>query len=176
MRERYRVIARVEKTHGRRGEVVTVPVHGLPLLVREGLEVAVVPPQLKGSRWHTVTETADDGRAGQLVSLSGISKIGEADELVGRYLLAKRSDLPDDLELRDAQRLVGRQVADEGNGLVGTIDEVMVGPANDVWVISFDGIGEVLLPVIGQVVSEVPREGTITVDATGFIDEEGGSR
>ena len=176
MRERYRVIARVEKTHGRRGEVVTVPVHGLPLLVREGLEVAVVPPQLKGSRWHTVTEAGEGDRAGQLVALSGVGTIADAEELVGRCLLARRSDLPDDLELRDAARLVGRRVQDEKNALLGTIDEVMVGPANDVWVIATDDGGEVLLPVIGQVVSEVPEEGAISVDATGFIERKEESR
>ena len=176
MRERYRVIARVEKTHGRRGEVVTVPVHGLPLLVHEGLRVAVVPPQLKGSRWHTVIGADEDGRAGQLVLLSGATEIGDAEKLVGRYLLARRSDLPDDLELRDAARLVGRQVTDERNGLLGTIEEVMVGPANDVWVIEFEGAGEVLLPVIGQVVSEVPEDGAIAVDATGFVNGGVGNR
>lgn len=173
MRERYRVIARVEKPHGRRGEVVTVPVHGLPSLVREGLTVAVVPPQLKGSRWHTVESVEEDARAGQLVGLSGVDKIGEAEELVGRYLLARREDLPDDLELRDAARLVGRRVADEATGLAGVIDEVMVGPANDVWVVLTDDGGEVLLPVIASVVGEVPEEGPIVVSATGFYDAGG---
>lgn len=46
----YRVIARVVKAHGKKGEVVTVPVHGLPSLMHEGLSVCVVPPRLKGPR------------------------------------------------------------------------------------------------------------------------------
>ena len=92
MRDRYRRIARVEKTHGRQGEVVTVPVRGLPSLVREGLTVAVVPPALKGSRWHRVVSCEGDGRSGSLVALSGVSDLTAAESLVGRYLLARESD------------------------------------------------------------------------------------
>lgn len=82
---------------------MTVPVHGLPSLMREGLKVAVVPPQLKGSRWHTVEEATDDGRAGQLVSFADVTTIDGAQGLVGRYVLASREDLPDDFELRNVE-------------------------------------------------------------------------
>ena len=129
--------------------------------MREGLKVAVVPPQLKGSRWHTVEEATDDGRAGQLVSFADVTTIDGAQGLVGRYVLASREDLPDDFELRNVELLVGRQVTDEGLGLSGTIAEVMVGPANA-------GEGELLLPVIDQVVGEVPEKGAIPVNAAGF--------
>ena len=70
----------MEKTHGKRGEVVTVPVHGLPPMLREGLEVFVVPPALKGPRSLMVRE-ADLGRSGQLVALEGVTGIGEAERL-----------------------------------------------------------------------------------------------
>ena len=170
MQERYRCIARVEKPHGRRGEVVTVPVHGLPSLVREGLRVAVVPPALKGDRWHVVTNVEEDSRAGSLVSLSGVVCLDDSEALVGRYLLASVNDLPDDLALHDAGSLIGREVHDVNEGPLGTIAEVMVGPANDVWVVRGKR-GEVLLPVINSVVSEVADEGPITVDATGFLGD-----
>ena len=147
---------------------MTVPVHGLPSLMREGLKVAVVPPQLKGSRWHTVEEATDDGRAGQLVSFADVTTIDGAQGLVGRYVLASREDLPDEkLDVSELE-VVGRQVTDEGLGLSGTIAEVMVGPANDVWVIDVAGEGELLLPVIDQVVGEVPEKGAIPVNAAGF--------
>lgn len=141
--------------------------------MHEGLKVAVVPPQLKGSRWHKVAEATDDGRAGQLVSLSGVDSIDGAQGLVGRYVLASRDDLPEDFELKNAELLVGREVEDSELGLSGTITEVMVGPANDVWVIDVTGEGELLLPVIDQVIGEVPEKGTIPVNAQGFY--QGGS-
>lgn len=169
MRDRYRVIARVEKSHGRTGEVVTVAVHGLPPLVREGLEVFVVPPRLKGPRSYVVKRVSE-GAHGQLVSLSGVTGINEADGLCGRYLLAREKDLPDDVALHDAEALFGREVTDESLGFLGTIEEVMVGPANDVWVIE-GPFGEVLVPVVEDVVLEVPDTGAIGVRVpSGLVD------
>ena len=162
MRDHFRVIARVQKAHGRKGEVVTGPVHDLPSLMREGLEVAVVPPPLRGDRWHTVLSAFADDRAGSLVSLSGVLSIADAEELVGSHLLARAEDLPSDLALHDPQRLVGRVVRDERDGSHGVIEEVMVGPANDVWVVRGER-GELLVPVVSEVVAEVAPEGEIVV-------------
>lgn len=162
MRERYRTIARVAKARGRRGEVVTEPVHGLPSLVREGLEVAVLPPEFKGPRWRTVVSASGEGRAGRLVALSGVDDVSSAERLVGRFLLARERDLPEDLALHDPERLVGREVVGKGDGRRARIREVMSGPANDVWVLDVDG-GEVLVPVVDEVVSAVPDEGPIPI-------------
>ena len=175
MRERYRTIARVEKTHGRRGEVVTVSVHGLPSLVREGLEVAPVPPELTGPRWRTVTSCSSDGREGQLVALGGVADLDGAERLVGKLLLAREADLPEDLALHDAGRLVGREVADTRLGALGSIAEVLRGPANDVWVVR-GPMGECLLPVVDAVVSEVPDEGPVAVRVPAGLEPGGGAR
>ena len=162
MRDRFRVIARVQKAHGRRGEVVTVPVHGLPPVVREGLSVAVVPPPLRGERWHEVVSVSGDSRSGSLVALSGVTTIEDAEALVGAYLIARAEDLPADLALHDPERLVGRVVRDARDGAVGVIEEVMTGPANDVWVVRGEH-GELLVPVVDAVVREVAPEGEIAV-------------
>ena len=168
MRERYRCIARVQKSHGKRGEVVAVPVHGLPAVLAEGLDVCVVPPQLKGERWRTVVSCYEDDRGGSLIALSGIDDIGSAKKLAGRYLLAREGDLPDDLDLHDVDRLLGREVEDAALGMRGQIVEVMRGVANDVWVIDAQG-EEVLLPVVEHVVADVPAQGPISVNAKGFL-------
>ncbi len=173
MRERYRTIARVVKAHGRRGEVVTVSVHDLPSLVREGLEVAVLPPELLGPRWRMVTSCGSDDRGGQLVGLSGVGDIASAEGLVGKYLLARRSDLPDDLDLHDPRALLGREVVDGRLGALGTIDEVMRGPANDVWVVRGE-LGETLLPVVDAVVGMPPDEGPIPVRVPAGLEPSGG--
>ena len=175
MRERFRNIARVEKTHGRRGEVVTVPVHGLPPVLREGMTVAVVPPPPKGTRWHEVLSCEEGGRSGQRAALSGVSTIAAAEELVGRYLLVSEVSLPADLALHDPERLVGREVEDDSGRALGSISEVMLGPANDVWVVRGE-LGEVLLPVIDEVVSEVPAEGPIRVSLPAGLLDEGRGR
>ena len=157
------------KPHGNRGEVVTVPVHGLPPLLCAGMTVAAVPPALKASRWHTVRDATSDGGTGQLVALTGARTIGEAEELVGKTLLARVSELPKDYELSDVDALLGRQVCDRRLGLLGTIVEVLRGPANDVWVVDEGAYGELLLPVIPDVVEGVPANGSIVVDVPAGI-------
>lgn len=142
---------------------MTVPVHGLPPLLHEGLEVSIVPPTLKGPRSRVVTSVSGD-EGGMLVSLRGVDDLNAAEHLVGRTLLARWDDLPDGFELHDADALVGREVQDARFGDLGSITEVMRGPANDVWVVEGPR-GEVLLPVVNEVVSSVPPTGPIQVSA-----------
>lgn len=169
MRERYKIIARVEKPHGKKGEVVTVPVHGLPAVVREGMTVAVVPPLLKRGRWHKVLSVEQDARAGSLVALSGVRSLADADELAGRYLLASREELPEGIDLMDADLMVGREVVlDDGPARV---DQVMRGPANDVWVLR-RGPLELLLPVVAGVVAQDARTGAVTAHVPAGLEWE----
>ena len=140
---------------------MTVPVHGLPLVLDDGMEVVPVPPALKGARTFRVTSVSD-GPAGQLVSLAGITSIGAASELVGKTLLVHEEDLPDDFALRDVGRLVGREVVDAALGDLGRIDEVMRGVANDVWVVRGPH-GEVLIPVVDEFIVSLGDEGPISV-------------
>lgn len=144
------------KSHGTKGEVVTVPVNGLPLLLHEGLEVAIVPPPLRGSRWHTVRRVSAGG-SGQLAALSGVRDLAGARDLVGSTLLARETDLPEDLLLHDPVSLVGLAVRDARLGELGLIEEVMQGPANDVWVVRGES-GEVLVPVVDEVVLGIVEE------------------
>ena len=141
---------------------MTVPVHGLPPLLREGLVVVVVPPPLKETRWHEVLSVTDDGRQGSLVLLSGCTGIADAEAVCGCTLLARVDDLPDDYLLHDADALIGREVCDATHGSLGVINEVLMGAAQDVWVIE-GPYGEVMLPVVSEFIDEVPQEGTIRV-------------
>lgn len=161
MADTYRSIAHIEKTHGRKGEVVAVPAHGLPFMLHEGMSVVLVPPPLKGLRDHVVMSCVD-GRAGQLVRLTGIKTLAESSAIVGKTVLARESDLPGDYALHDADALIGRTVMDERLGLLGTITQVMRTPAHDVWVVN--GIrGEVLVPVVDAIVGDYVSEGSLSV-------------
>ena len=182
MPREYRIIARVAKPHGKRGEVVAEPVDGLPPLLAPGMRVALVPPLLRRDRWHEVLR-ADEGERAQLVSLSGVRDIGHAEELAGSYVLAAVDELPEDLALYDEGWLIGREVVDEAFGPLGTIAELLRGPANDAWVIEGPR-GELIVPVVEHLVGELPDEGPILIharreDLVGLADDpaepEGGA-
>ena len=165
-------IASCVKTHGRNGEVVVVPIHGLASYMREGLEVALVPPALKGDRWKRVASCSGDD-AGQLVAFEGVTSIDEAAALVGKTVLVRASDLPEGALERSPEALCGREVEDAELGALGTIVEVLRSPAQDVLVIE-GAYGEVMLPVVDEYVLELPAQGPIRVAAPrGLV--EGGS-
>lgn len=140
------------------------------------MHVVVVPPRLKGSREHVVESVSDSG-AGQLVALSGVRDRGASAELVGHTLLCPASELPEGFDAHDVPSLLGRCVCDARLGTIGTIEEVMVGPANDVWVVRGPR-GEVLVPVVDAYVDPVGPSGTITTHLPGGLvgqdGEEGG--
>lgn len=163
MRPQYKHIARVVKAHGRTGEVVAIPVDGLPCILRAGMHVAIVPPQLKRDRFFTI-EGVSNRTGGQLLSLSGVTTIADAESLVGRHILVQDSDLPSTFSLYDSRALVGREVVDVTRGSLGTISEVIYGPANDIWAIQGSD-GELLMPVVEHLLVDVPDAGPITVDA-----------
>ena len=140
---------------------MTVPVNGLPPLLHADMHVALVPPQLKRDRFHTVEEVVD-GDTGQLVALSGSRSMTDAESLVGSYVLAPMDELPEEVELMDDSWLEGREVVDERLGSLGTIAEVLRGPANDAWVIQGPQ-GEVIIPVVEHLLVDVPDEGAIVV-------------
>ena len=140
---------------------MTVPVHGLPLVLDAGMEVVPVPPALKGARSLKVASVSD-GPTGQLVAFRGVTGIGPASELVGKVLLVREGELPSTFALHDVVSLVGREVVDETFDSLGNIEEVMQGVANDVWVVR-GSHGEVLVPVVDEFVCSLPAEGPILV-------------
>ncbi|WP_273383456.1 ribosome maturation factor RimM [Enorma phocaeensis] len=161
------------KTHGKSGEVIALPVRGLPFLVEPGLVVALTPPALDRERFTTV-EGVEESANGYRIALAGIEDLNASEGVVGCYLLAREDDL--ELGLLDVawDDLIDRAVIDGCYGRLGVIKEVIETPANDVW--SIEGpYGTVLLPVIEQVVQAIPEEGPIPVVALdGLIDAKPG--
>lgn len=147
-----------------------VPTDGLPFLLHEGLEVALVPPPLKGPRSFTVS-SCSDGEGGQLVRFAGVQSLGQAAKMVGKTVLVRTKDLSRDFGLYDVRALMGREVHDASKGLLGTICEVLRGPANDVWVVR-GARGEVLIPAVEPLVVSWEADAPIEVDLPrGLVSE-----
>ena len=138
------------------------PVRGLPLVLSEGLSVALTPPALKRDRWCTV-EHLSTGGDGALVSFSGIDYMSDAEAISGCYVLARE----DDIELgpleASVEELSGRAVVDERYGVLGVVRDILELPANDVWVVDGGAYGEVLIPVVEDVIPSIPESGDIAV-------------
>lgn len=144
-------VARIVKTHGLTGEVVVVPIDGLPFIPSVGVEVRFVPPRA-GVGPATVVSSRPTPK-GHLLRFSDVD--GDlARSLVGATLLMRGEDIPEDSTTPEDEEdeFIGAQVVDEERGFIGTVAEVIVTGANDVWVLEGGPFGEVLIPVIDQVV------------------------
>ena len=135
---------------------------GLPFLVREGMRVALTPPARSRDRFMTVEEVSGTGET-RIVRLSGLTSMTDAEEAVSCYLLVREDDLDLDPLVDSFEHLEGRLVVDDRFGELGTIQDIMLNPANDVWVVDGASYGEVLIPVIEQVVQAIPHDGPIPV-------------
>ncbi len=163
-------VGRIVKVHGLNGEVSVAPAAGPPFVFPEGLAVWIVPPTSVPA--ELVIESVRQGPKGPLVKLSGVDTRADAEPLRGRTLLARDSDLPDgwtEVDVTD----VGLKVVDVKRGAIGTVADVIITGANDVWVVHDGPFGEVLVPVIDDVVVEIDEDaGIATVRLLpGLLDE-----
>ena len=164
-------LGRVARTHGLKGEVSVIPATDLPFLLPEGLPVWFVPP-CPGVAEGRV-ESVRRGPKGPLVKVSGIDDISAAEKVVGATLVTRESLDPFG-EAEEELDPVGFVVTDAERGELGVIEDVIVTGANDVWVVRGDRFGEVLLPVIDDVVLELDEEArTVLVRLLpGLLEEE----
>lgn len=146
-------IGRVVKTHGLKGEVSVAVAAGPPFVLSEGLAVWFVPPAPGLPREATITSVRP-GPKGPLAAFSGVSGIDAASRLVGREILARADDLPDEVLDEYESDMTGYSVTDVVHGSLGEVVETIVTGANDVWIVE-GPLGEVLIPVIDDVVLEV---------------------
>lgn len=150
----YRRLGRIVKTHGTRGEVSLALRGGLSPTHLEGLEVWIVPPPESGAVAHAITEVRS-GPKGPLVRISGIESPADAHDVVGRYLLTRGDEQSAE---EDVEALLGFEVHDATRGYVGTVSDVIHTGANDVLVLTDGPYGEVLVPVIPDVMRDTDAQ------------------
>jgi 16S rRNA processing protein RimM len=187
---RFASLGRIQKTHGKDGEVSLRLAHnGEDLQAATEVSSAifnaaclwVIPPPQENRK----LKVAGFRQAGDklLVRFKGVNDRTAARELGGRNLLVECSDL--DTELLDALHAIqeelvseeefglGLEVYSDDYGHLGSVKEVLVTGANLVWVVDGGAHGEVLLPVIDDCILSVNEDlGTAEVKVMeGLIDE-----
>jgi 16S rRNA processing protein RimM len=145
-------IGRVSKTHGLNGEVSVIVAEHLSPKDLIGLEVWFVPPT-PGLRRTRVTNVRP-GPKGPLFSFEDVCDVAVADSLRGHTVLADAAHLP---VVDDEFDPIGFAIVDDRRGPMGTVTDVIVTGANDVWVVE-GPLGEVLLPVIDDVVRTIDED------------------
>lgn len=147
-------VARVVKARGLDGEVAVASIGDLVASIPAGTLLWFVPPP-DSPRAYRLSGVRP-GPKGPIVKLAGVDDPATARALVGTTALAARDALPEDV-LLPPPSLAGLRVFDEEHGDLGSVVDVIVTGANDVLVVE-GAYGEVLIPVIDDVVLDIDRE------------------
>jgi 16S rRNA processing protein RimM len=146
-------IGRVLAARGVRGELRVAPAaRDLSRFARLARVYLEGPAELGGSR--TVL-SARQHNGCILLKLEGIETPEQARALTGREVLVDADDAvalgADEYFVHD---LVGLEVVTDSGRLAGLLEEVLEGPANDVYVVR-GPFGELMVPAVGSVVLKV---------------------
>lgn len=157
------VTGRVVAAHGVLGWVKVEPLTANPRRFRSGNSF-ILEGREGGER--LVLEEVREGRGVLLVKFTACGDRAGAEAVVGRELLVER----DELEECPAgawweSDIIGLEVHTSDGRYLGVVAEVMETGANDVLVVEKEGAGEVLIPMIEEVIARVDtRGGRMVID------------
>jgi 16S rRNA processing protein RimM len=144
-------VGRITRAHGVKGEVAVLPLSQVEERFEPGSRLLAGP----GHRPLTVAEVRPD-RSRLLVTFEELPDRTAAEAVAGAYLFVPSAAVPEPPEGEYwPHQLVGCTVVTDRGDRLGVITEVVRGPANDIWVATGDGGGEILIPALKDVVVSV---------------------
>jgi 16S rRNA processing protein RimM len=147
----------IVRAHGIRGEVILDVMSDLLDCFVEDSEIRVTDRE--GTEKLLTIESARAHKGGMIVKFRGCGTRDDALLLRSHTVWLSRDQIGPLEEGRwFVEDVIGLEVYTEEEELLGTLTDVLHMPANDVYVVKGEG-GEVLLPVIDDVVKEVDIEG-----------------
>lgn len=153
-------IAELAHTKNLNGGLVARSAAGLPLLLSEGMELALVPPVLDAPRRVTVESLRfrDDFEA--VVFFEQVKDAEVAEALVGCHCLARRDELDLDSFEDESEYLTweGWRVFDRTQGFVGEVDCIEDRPLQPLMVVSREGKPDALIPLVEEFIVEIDEE------------------
>ncbi|HEX2052679.1 MAG TPA: ribosome maturation factor RimM [Actinomycetota bacterium] len=163
-RSEFVLVGRVVKPHGLRGEVLLRSESENPDRFAPG--VSLMMGKDADSARPVVIESSRNFKGALLVRFEGIGSMEQAEPLRELLLFVDSSEL-DELDDEDAfweHQVVGLEVFDTAGAPLGTVREVFLRPAQDLWSIETPS-GEVLFPAAKELVVSVDLEaGRAVVD------------
>ncbi|MBS1721476.1 MAG: 16S rRNA processing protein RimM [Armatimonadetes bacterium] len=154
-------VGQVVGTHGVKGGLKVYPLTDFPERFDAGefLYLKGEKRRIKRSSWH---------KSQVRIQLDGIEDMTTAEGLRGEYLTVLESDRPEMDEDQYLERdLVGMEVRTTDGRVVGRLEEIVHGPAQDLF-----RIGDSLVPAVPEFVKEIDLEArTITIHVIpGLLD------
>lgn len=153
--EQFLQVGVISSTHGVRGEVKVFPTTDDP---RRFLDLKKVMLDTGTERISLEISSVRFFKKLVIVKFKGIDNINEIERYKGKGLLVSRKDA---VELEEDEYfiadLVGMEVVTE-DGERGVLKDVLTTGANEVYVIEFETLGEVLVPAIRQCILDVDVE------------------
>ena len=150
----YLVVGYLRRAHGVRGEMLMEVYTGFPERLKPKTKVFIgedyEPMTIAAVRTHP---------AGLLLKLNGLDTPEEAAPYRNQPVYVTAADRP---PLPKGQfyvhQLMGFEVVDEEENIIGRLSEIMQTGANDVYVVKRPDASEVLLPVIPSVVLDIDAD------------------
>ena len=156
------VVGRIGKAHGIKGEAtVEVRTDDPELRFAPGAVLLTDPPE-RGP----LTVRSGRVQGGRLVlSFEGVADRNAVEQLRNTMLIAEvdPEELPEDPDEYYDHQLEGLKVRSVDGVELGVVDQMVHGPAQDLFVIRRPEGGELLLPFIAEFVPEVDLEGGVVL-------------
>ena len=156
------LVGRVVKPHGLRGEVLIRSLSDNPDRFGVGSELLIGADA--GSAEPAVVAASRNHKGALLVRFDGFSTMEDAETLRERLVFVQSWEL-DELEDEDAfweHEVVGLEVRHRDGTRLGTVTEVLVRPAQDLWTVDTKS-GEVLFPAAKELVVKLDLETRVVV-------------
>lgn len=154
--------ATLAQPKGLEGGLAAKAAAGLPFLLSEGAECALVPPQLDAPRRVTVEAVEMRGQAEAVVFFAEVADRATAEAIAGCHCLMRADQV--DLEAAigalaaDALSCEGYRVVDAAAGPVGTVEGIDEVPGQMRLVVAREGAHPLLVPIVDEIVLAVDDE------------------
>ncbi|KAF0112078.1 MAG: 16S rRNA processing protein RimM [Chloroflexi bacterium] len=150
----YLAIGKLQRTHGVKGEILMDILTDFPERIKKGNYVYI------GAHYREyIISTIRPANKKYLMSFEGLEDCDQAAILRNQMVFIKTKNanvLPEDKFYH--HEIIGMTVYDESGNSLGTVNEILVTGANDVYVISPQEGEEILVPAIKTVVLSIDRE------------------